>query len=204
MRKKPELSPPGPDDVVLSLQQACKTEIDGAVDLFIRHQNLAGAHVLASAAHEIIRGVAKREGVLLPNDMPRLLSSLDKKKLEAVLYALNHPYNALKHTNGDRNSIVHFNPEFFEITLLMACVDYQVLFRDLSVNMMLYKAWVIPRHNGKLLNFTAFDLKGFKVTGDTLTDALADVRGILLDIDENPDFYAGVLAKSLLSEYPNS
>ncbi len=186
-RRKPELLPPGPEHVVLSPQDAARAELDGAVDLFVRFANLAATHVLASAAHEVVRSAARRNRVELPHDILNLTSHLDEETRELVRYAMTHAYNSLKHSSGREEERAYFHPKFVETHLVIVIDNYQTVFRDISPKMLLYKAWFIKRNRAQIegrvdINWSLFK---FDASGATLDRSLFGARQLMGEIDRN-------------------
>ncbi|SFT57787.1 hypothetical protein [Mesorhizobium sp. YR577] len=204
-KARPNFQPARPGDLSLGVEEICRAEIDGAIDLLIRHYNLAAAHVLLSAAQANIRNVATREGKLLPNDPARHLNDHDPEFAREVSPLLALPYNALKHASGDRTSRITLQPELVELLLLIAVNDFVAIFGKLSARMMLYRHWAHPRYPDL---FDYEDALGApseplnSVSGD-IEVALAKARMILHDFDLDSTRYESAAAELHFVEHPD-
>ena len=151
--KKPKLArqraypllPPGPEHITLTVQQSCVAELEGAVDLLLRFENNAAAHLLSAAANELLRKRAKKIGITVESDMRERIKGLDDSTRQHIIYAMEYAYNGLKHSNGDREINVYFRPKFVEYHLMLSIDMYQVVFKDITPKMNVFKTWAMFR-----------------------------------------------------------
>lgn len=121
----------------LSRRKICQTEIDAAVRLFLLDEDPISAHLLASAATEIMVALSNgRPGIGL-NDMRALmkLSNVPSDLTDELFHSLLHPYNFLKHSSSDFSVENDFSIEYIMITIYSAVHSYKLLFSDLTVEM---------------------------------------------------------------------
>jgi hypothetical protein len=137
------LDPPGPEHVTLTLQETCIAELDGAVDLLVRFENLAAAHLLASAATELIRKRAAKLKIVIESDILERTKFLDDATRQHIKYAIDYAYNGLKHSNGSDGVNVYFRSEFVQFHLLLAIEMYQATFQDVTPKMAVFKTWTL-------------------------------------------------------------
>jgi hypothetical protein len=179
------LNPPGPDHITLTLQETCVAELDGAVDLLVRFENLAAAHLLAAAATELIRKRAAKLKIAIQNDILERIGGLDDTTRQHIKYALDHTYNGMKHSNGTEGVNVYFRPEFVKFHLLLAIEMFQATFRDMTPKMAVFKAWALLGAADEHRAIRAFlDSSGIEVPQTPFSRA--DVTQVLQEIDERP------------------
>jgi len=156
----------------LSRREICRTEINAAVRLFLIDEDPISAHLLASAATEIMVALSNgRPGVGL-NDMRALLKTagVPSDLSDEVFQGLLHPYNFLKHSSSDFNVENDFSIEYIVVTIYSAVHSYRLLFDDLSAEMTVFygivQSWRIhwwegtPGFEEKLRIASQLPLKG--------------------------------------------
>jgi hypothetical protein len=136
-KKRPD-HPEGSLD--FSVDTVCRNEIEAAIDALVIAENLIAAHVLASAAHDVMRGHANRVGRDLRADMPTILKPLVPGREKAFVDALHYPYNSMKHSNSS-DVAVTVHRSLVEATVFCATQEYGSLFGHLSGKMVLFVAW---------------------------------------------------------------
>ncbi|MEG3162738.1 hypothetical protein U1763_19735 [Sphingomonas sp. LB2R24] len=136
-KKRPD-RPEGSLD--FSVDTVCRNEIEAAIDALVIDENLIAAHVLASAAHDVMRGHADRVGRDLKADMLTILKPLVPGREKSLIDALLAPYNAMKHSNSS-DVAVTVHPSLVEATLFCSTQEYGSLFGHLSGKMVFYVAW---------------------------------------------------------------
>ncbi|MBU8542784.1 MULTISPECIES: hypothetical protein [Roseomonadaceae] len=124
----------------LNRREICRTEINAAIRLFLVDEDPIPAHLLASAATEIMATLSGGKPEVGLNDLRRLLKIADiSPELEGEIFeALLHPYNFLKHSSSDINIENSFSIEYITITIYTAVHSYRRLFGDLSDEMMVF------------------------------------------------------------------
>jgi hypothetical protein len=110
----------------LSRRDICRTEINAAVRLFLVDEDLISAHLLASAATEVMVALSDgRPGVGL-NDVRALLrtAAVPSDLSEEVFQSLLHPYNFLKHGSSDFTIENDFSIEYIVMAIYSAVHSY--------------------------------------------------------------------------------
>lgn len=131
--------------VGFSVSSACRLEIEAAIDLLVIDENLIAAHLLASAAHDVMRGHARRVGAAPRLDMASILRPLFPGHEKAFADYLLRPYNAMKHSL-DSDVAVTVHPSWVEATVFLATQQFGSLFDHLSGKMVLFIAWFTAVH----------------------------------------------------------
>lgn len=129
----------------LSRQNICRTEINAAVRLFLIDEDPISAHLLASAATEIMVALSNGKPGVGWNDMRELMkkASVPPDLSEEVFQSLLHPYNFLKHSSSDFTIENDSSVEYIVITIYTAVQSYKLLFGDLSAEMSVFYSIVI-------------------------------------------------------------
>lgn len=190
MSRKKDLLDDPEGSIGFSVEEVCRGEIEAAIDALIISDNLVAAHVLASAAHDVMRGHATRKGLDLRADMLAILKPLVPGREKVFVDTMLRPYNSMKHSNSSSvAATVH--PSFVEATLFCATQEYGSLFGHLSARMVFYVAWytaVQPSLRDKSGAKPEFLLKAFPSAGvpGTRVEQRAEIRDVLLDLIKDP------------------
>lgn len=124
----------------LSRQEICRTEINAAVRLFLIDEDPISAHLLASAATEIMVALSDGKPGVGLNDLRALMekAAVSSDLSDEVFQSLLHPYNFLKHGSSNFDVENDFSVEYIVITIYTAVHSYRLLFGDLSVEMTVF------------------------------------------------------------------
>lgn len=189
-RSKPRLSDHPKGSVSFSTEEVCLHELEAAVSVYARHYNFIAGHLLASAAHDVMRGYGKREGKPLRADHVAVIGSLYDDERKAVVDALMLGYNSIKHSNGSEVAVT-IHPDFASITISQACQEFGWMFGYLTPVMAMYVMWafvahpplrsVAPEAASKLFPSALLDVE--------LSEKLGELKRILAGIDERPEEY---------------
>ena len=135
---------PEVEHLQLSRQEICQTEIKAAVRLFILDKDPISAHLLASAAIEIMTALSDEKSGVGLNDVRALIksSALSTDLSKEVFEGLLHPYNFLKHGSSDSNVKNDFSIEFIVMTIYIAIHSYKLLFAELPTEMKVFYGMV--------------------------------------------------------------
>jgi hypothetical protein len=141
-----QLNPPGPDHIVVSRRDVAQAEIVQAIRLYFEG-DFVSAHVLASAATEILHGLRKHahKATSLADLEAKLREFMPDEADDAMAF-LKLPYNFLKHSDGDADVKMHFRPAFVEVSVYHATLDYEAVFADRAPEMIAFQAWFMARH----------------------------------------------------------
>lgn len=128
---------PGMEYIALDRRAVCRTEINSAVRAFLYEDDLISAHVLASAALEIMTALSGRNENIGLNQIRTLLSSADvpKEMIDEVLDAMAHPYNFSKHSSSDATVVNDYPVDYMLMTLFSAANTYANIFKEASLEM---------------------------------------------------------------------
>lgn len=174
--------------ITFAPEQICRDELDAAIVVFINDLNYVAAHVLAQAAHEVMRGYAKRNQLPLRADINTVLREALGDDAKDVIDVFNAPYNAMKHFNGDDAAKTH--PHLIELRLMEACKEYGQLFGHMTPKMALYIGWcmaVTPRLRASLEPTLITAFKSATVEGSR-SHQLKEARSILASFGQHPEF----------------
>jgi hypothetical protein len=139
----------------LSRQEICRTEINAAVRLFLIDEDPISAHLLTSAATEIMVKLSDGSPGVGLNDLRALMktASITSDLSDEIFQSLLHPYNFLKHSSSDFDVKNDFCIEYIVIMMYSAVHSYRLLFKDISVEMTVFcnivQAWRIHWWKGK-------------------------------------------------------
>ncbi|MCM2476760.1 hypothetical protein HGO38_25260 [Rhizobium sp. CG5] len=128
---------PGLEYLRLNRQEVRETEINSAVRLFLLDEDPISAHLLASAANEIMGALSKGQAGVGLNDVRAFMKEAGVKgDLQEELFAsLQHPYNFLKHSSADFSVENDFSVDYVVMGLYTAIHSYKTLFGNLSPEM---------------------------------------------------------------------
>lgn len=121
----------------LNRQEICETEINSAVRLFLIHEDPISAHLLASAANEIMGALSKGRPEVGVNDIRAFMKEhgVEGGLQEELFASLQHPYNFLKHSSSDFTVENDFSVDYIVMGLYAAIHSYKILFGNPSPEM---------------------------------------------------------------------
>lgn len=135
--------------VTITRQQAARQEIDTAIELLLDGGSPVAIEVLTWAAVEMMRGIAKHQGV--ETFQAKMEASVRPEYLKEWREILKGHYNYFKHGDRDPERVAsEFMPEGITYPLFGACCDYQAIFGKLTLAMLVYIGWFFARHPGVL------------------------------------------------------
>lgn len=116
--------------VRLNRREICETEINSAVRLFLLDEDPISAHLLASAANEIMGALSQGQAGVGLNDMRALMkeASVAEALQDELFNSLQHPYNFLKHSSSDFSIENDFSVDYIVMGLYTAIHGYKILF----------------------------------------------------------------------------
>jgi hypothetical protein len=115
------------DAVMMTRQATARQNIDCAVHLLLDEAAFASANLLAWAAIDILRGVAK---------------PMQGKRRDWYRHLKEH-YNYAKHADQDPDKDLEFNHDLVEMAVFLAALDYQTIYRVSSIPMVMIVQWVL-------------------------------------------------------------
>lgn len=189
-RKKVELEQPA-GSVSFSPEEVCRLELEAAIEVLATSYNIVATHVLASSAHDVMRGHAARHRKPLRADMRETLKGLRREDSRTVVDALSHAFNSMKHSNPGP---IQVHPVFIELTLYNACLEFGSLFGFVTPNMTFYLLWALVAHQplGMVAPDQAKQLFPSAMKRDARLDQLTELRAHLADIRAFPDHYGNM------------
>lgn len=140
MARRSKRLPDPEGSIAFTVEEMCKAEIDAAIDSFVLSRNLIASHVLASAAHDVMRGHASRVGASLRADLSANMARLSSHQNKIVLDTMAHFYNSMKHSNSNEVAVT-IHPTIVESTIYCAAQEHGWLFKKLSARMVTFIAW---------------------------------------------------------------
>jgi hypothetical protein len=125
-------------------RQVAREELDAAVELIFRG-SIISANVLAWAALDVLRGVAKSRSIATFHDGMELM--VRPEKLSEWRRALRSHYTFAKHSDKDPDAVIEkFNELPVEFVAYAASEDYFAIYGQYTVAMLLFKAWFSKRN----------------------------------------------------------
>ncbi len=144
MRKEPY------EALEITRRFAARSQIETSIDLFLRHSDYVSAHVLAWAAVEMLRGVAKAQGKETFHE--RMEDYIKEEHLKEWRDILKNHYNFAKHADRDPERILDdFRPELTSWVIFAGCLDYPKIYSQRTWPMLVFQSWFLCR-NPKLAN----------------------------------------------------
>ena len=137
------------ESLTLTRRDVVRDEIDGAIRLVLA-ENYAGAHVLASAALQVLTDVAAHDAKETFNIAIHELAKPERRgELKALL---NAAYNFMKHADRDpEKEFAGYNVGYTEAVLAVATWDFQKVYGHVSTLMALYRGWYTVREPDLIL-----------------------------------------------------
>lgn len=131
------------DPILMTRQATVRQNIDCAVHLLLDAEAFSSANLLAWAAIDVLRDVAKHREIRTSLDLidEHIRSG---KHREWYLHLKEH-YNFAKHANKDPDKALVFNHDLVETAVFLAACDYQVLYGTLTFPMAMMQHWVLLR-----------------------------------------------------------
>ena len=128
------------DSVRLTRREAIRAEIDTSIALFLGHSDHVSAHLLAWAATETLRGLARE--ARKETFQAILEDRIKSEHLKEWRELLKKTYNFAKHADRDPHlEIEDFRPESTSFTIFGSCHDYKLLFGQKSWSMFVFQSW---------------------------------------------------------------
>ncbi|MFM9974813.1 MAG: hypothetical protein ACKVON_09635 [Beijerinckiaceae bacterium] len=123
--------------IAMDRQAVCRTEIDSAIHLFLYRDDLIAAHMLASAALEIMTALSGGDKTVGINRMRALLTEHDVPKdiMDEVFSSLSHPYNFSKHSSSDSSVVNDYPIEQMIMNIYTAIYTYKSMFGEITPEM---------------------------------------------------------------------
>lgn len=187
VRRKQAKVEPSEGSVTYSVEDIVRSEIEGAVVAIVRHLNYVAAHVLASAAFEVMRGHAKRHDLPLRADIFQdLKECFGAAEAKPYIDTLNQPYNAMKHSQGTDGATIH--PHYVELITAQACKEFGAMFGFMTPRMAIYVGWsnVVHERLRKTQPQAVVDAFASAALGGSRADQLREAREQFDVIDGEP------------------
>ena len=147
----------------LTKRAAIRAEVDTAIELFLSHRDHVSAHVLAWAATEILRGIAKAKNQ--ETFQQSLETSIKSDGVKEWRNWIKKSYNFAKHADRDPIEVIEaFRPESTSFALFGACCDYHMIFGQRTWPMVVFQAWFHSRNPSLSTDPVALNLSGFSKT----------------------------------------
>ena len=131
--------------VSIDRRRLVREEIETAIDLTFMQGSAIAANLLASAARDVMRGIAEFKGVILLGQ--KMEAAIKPEKLAEVRNLMRANYNFAKHADRDPQKFLPaFNPEESLLNLFLAVGEYQILYQQSTIPMIILSHWMIARH----------------------------------------------------------
>ena len=131
--------------VSIDRRRLVREEIETAIELTFMQGSAIAANLLASAARDVMRGIAELKGVVLLGQ--KMEAAIKPEKLGEVRNLMRANYNFAKHADRDPQKILPaFNPEESLWNLFLAVCEYEILYQQYTIPMKILSHWMIARH----------------------------------------------------------
>jgi hypothetical protein len=121
-----------------------REEIETAIDLIFTQGSAIAANLLASAARDVMRGVAESNGIVLLGQM--MEAAIKPEKLGEIRNLMRANYNFAKHADRDPDKILpEFKQEESLWSLFVAVSEYEILYQQSIIPMKILSHWMIAR-----------------------------------------------------------
>jgi len=180
---------PGDGSWQVTKLQAAATELSRAMRVLMYEDDALSAHVLGSAALEIIDTLCRVAGKQTLRDL--VMEHVKDEAKAAFRRLLNEEYNFFKHADRDHDAVNDvYNPGLTEMLLWEACVGIHQLIGKVTFDGLVYIEWYISNHPDLVLEDYAEKLGAMRA----LITAFYDGQGrmsrdtaidLLRTLDEN-------------------
>ena len=194
-------------EIKLTRRDVARGEIHTAIDLLILGGDPVSCHVLASAASDVLRGVANATGKrTFDSAMEEYIGT---EHLTDYRKHVSCNYNFFKHAKDDPfRELGNFRPETTVIELFSAVADYSSVYGQITAPMTIFKAWFICRYP------TWFQAPLDKVAeaikphlghpeGLPLAESLKEARMLLATIKHDPTIFLEAVGGAQLDPIGN-
>jgi len=191
------------EEIKVTRRSIARGEIETAIDLLVLGGDAVSCHVLASAASDVLRGVAQSTGKKTFDSIAE--EYVKPEHLKDWRRHMSGNYNFFKHVKDDPcRELDSFRPETTVIKLFSAVVDYGVVYGQHTAPMLLFKAWFYCRHPSWLLPPLNATIEALKPrlgspAGLPLAEAVVAVRHLLTGIKRDPS----IIVEALQAAHPN-
>ena len=133
-----------------------RAQLGTALNLFLRDQDAISVHALACGGSEVIEGLADY------NDIPTLTSHILQTQpginIAEINRLRNKYWNAIKHfysrdhktARDDEELMAGFSDEKNDAVLFMGWLDYQLLTKQLPIEVQVFQVWWYATHEQSL------------------------------------------------------
>jgi len=125
----------------LTKLDAARAQLDAAIELFFTSDNPVAVHTLCAAAYNVLRDLAKRDGLEFPFIKTGFMKSLAPTERSAVHNFIHAAENFFKHADRDPSETLELNPELTELLLLDACSYFKQVSAPSPRNLDALKVW---------------------------------------------------------------
>ena len=160
---------------------AVRGQLDTAIEFVFLGGDPVSAHVLASAASEVLRGLAKHHG---HEPFDAIIEKRIRRENRTIRHdSVNRHYNFFKHADRDAaTDAISFNPETTIFEILAGLEDYATIFKQLSVPMAIFRGYFLKTYPDlfvkNYLKQVESGLRAFDVDGATPKEAAAKYIGM--------------------------
>ena len=123
--------------------EAAERQLRQAIYLFFERKDPVSIHTLVGAAHEVLHGLAKREG---KTSILKDYANIRPEKRCERIRVLNAAPNFFKHADRDPDEILEFCPESTKFLLYDAVEMYFHITETLFKEAFVFRIWFFGRH----------------------------------------------------------
>lgn len=134
------------ESAVLERQFSLQMTIDGAIDALFLLRNYVAAHLLASSAHSVIKGLCTEKNNSLVIEKSREFGSSIGISEKDYFRAQNATFNYLKHADFDPKGKMILSTEQTIIFIGVCCFEFQGIFSTISMKMSFFLKFFLSRN----------------------------------------------------------
>jgi hypothetical protein len=134
---------PAPDErgfVIYSKKDVIRGHLNDAILLFFRESNISSVHTLAAAALEMLKSIAKKEGIAFGLDIERAVPTHLRGDFRKNASA---PKNFFKHADRDADALYRFHSMLTEFELMQAEDAYGTVYGHITYPMSIFRLWFL-------------------------------------------------------------
>jgi hypothetical protein len=154
----------------ISKLDAARAQLDAAIELFFTSDNVVAIHTLTAAAYNVLRDLARHQGLEFPFIKSGLMESIEPHQRAAVHRYIHAAENFFKHADHDPSEVLELNPELTELLLVDACSYFRQVDASAPRNADAMKVWCGNLREGiepdsPLGQFTVAAVAAFRASG---------------------------------------
>lgn len=130
------------DHLGVTRQRTAREEIDLAIHLLFTGGSLVCANLLAWAAIDVLKGVARSQGIVTFGES--IITDIVREDRVREWYSLiKEHYNFSKHADKDPDKVVDLRPGAVQFAVFEALSDYQTIYTKPTIPMLMFQCFFV-------------------------------------------------------------